>query len=70
MVCLRNMCKATLNKGDNNIIIIIIVIIIAAIIIIIIIIIHFVLYMRGGSSVTHENSQFLFPGCISIQFVR
>jgi len=29
-----------------------------------------VLYMRGGSSVTHENSQFLFPGCISIQFVR
>ena len=55
---------ATLNKGDNDIIIIII--IIAAIIIII----HFVLYMRGGSSVTHENSQFLFPGCISIQFVR
>ena len=56
---------ATLNKGDNDIIIIIIIIIAA-----IIIIIHFVLYMRGGSSVTHENSQFLFPGCISIQFVR
>ena len=65
MVCLRNMCMATLNKGDNDIIIIIIIIIAA-----IIIIIHFVLYMRGGSSVTHENSQFLFPGCISILFVR
>ena len=28
MVCLRNMCMATLNKGDNDIIIIIIIIII------------------------------------------
>jgi len=28
MVCLRNMCVATLNKGDNDIIIIIIIIII------------------------------------------
>ena len=27
MVCLRNMCMATLNKGDNDIIIIIIIII-------------------------------------------
>ena len=28
MVCLRNMCMATLNKGDNDIYIIIIIIII------------------------------------------
>ena len=28
MVCLRNMCMATLNKGDNDVIIIIIIIII------------------------------------------
>jgi len=28
MICLRNMCVATLNKGDNNIILIIIIIII------------------------------------------
>ena len=38
MVCLRNMCVATLNKGENDIYIIIIIIIIRVIIIIIIII--------------------------------
>jgi len=31
MVCLRNMCVATLNKGDNDIIIIIIIIIIISV---------------------------------------